>query len=101
MHPPNRGDLLTRVCSLISPLGGGRYHRYEIRTARNVALVLRCVGFADWATVDVEPRGDARRFESGLDLLNGRQILAGAGDEHGAVPLSPPRRRKARRGATG
>ena len=79
-------------------LGGGRDHRDEIRAARDVALDLAIVVVASLEPVHVEPGGDAGRFQSRLDPLDGGQVVAGVADEHRAIGHLARRRHEALRG---
>src|SRR5262249_9123694 len=67
------------------------------RATHYVALNLAVIVITNLESVDVEPGGDARGFQSRLDLLHSRQVLARIADEHRVIGHLARRRQEPRR----
>src|SRR5215469_6712721 len=96
-RPIERIAPLAPEVSLEAALSIGGDHRDEVRAAGDVALDLAVVIVASFEALDVEPGGDPGRFQPGLDLLHGRQILARVADEDRILRHLTRGRREARR----
>src|SRR5215469_10422550 len=80
-------------------LSGGGDDRDEEGAARDIALDLAIVVVATLEAFEVEPGFDARRVQSGLQLLDSGEVFAGVTDEDCVVRHLALRRQEALRSA--